>query len=43
MEIQQEIDPDQIIEKLQEINERLKENGWYELTNPSDNRYSYSE
>ena len=40
MEIQQEIDPDMIIEKLQEINEMLKENGRYELANPSDNRYS---
>lgn len=43
MEIQQEIDPDEIIEKLQEINQMLKENGWYELTNPSNNRYSYSQ
>ena len=42
MEIQQEIDPDEIIEKLQEINQILKENGRYELTDPSDNRYSYS-
>ena len=43
MEIQQEIDPDQIIEKLQEINQKLKENGWYELTDSFDNRYDYSE
>jgi hypothetical protein len=43
METQQEIDPDEIIEKLQEINQILKENGWYELTDPSDNRYSYSQ
>ena len=42
MEIQQEIDPDDIIEKLQEINQRLKENGWYEFSDTSDNRYNYS-
>ncbi len=40
MEIRQEIDPDMIIEKLKEINERLKENGRHELTNTPNNRYS---